>query len=301
MGEITQYAQQLQQLTLICQQLQQDNQELRERLLSNESASSSVRKWSEPKICLPEKFDGTRSKLRGFLNQIQLVIQLHSHRYPTDREQVGLVGSLLSGPALTWFAPLLEKQAPELLDFTAFTAALTACFGDTDRQRTAVTKLSNLRQGSRPASAYASEFRQIALDTTWDDVALRDCFRRGLREDVKDMLLSMEDPQNLEEAIRFAVRCDNRLFERRQEKRSPFVPPVSAPSVSSTVPAPLNRPVGPEPMQIGRVSQGPLSAAERQRRREANLCFYCGGAGHPVRDCPVRSPSQSENFSGRSE
>ena len=117
MGELTPYEQQLQQLAQICQQLQRDNQELRERLTSNESASSSGRKVSEPKICLPEKFDGTRSKLRGFLNQIRLVIQLHSHRYPTDREQVGLVGSLLSGSALSWFAPLLEKQAPELQDF----------------------------------------------------------------------------------------------------------------------------------------------------------------------------------------
>ena len=301
MGDLTAYNQQLQQLAQLCQQLQQDNQELRERLTSNEAASSSGKKWSEPKICLPEKFDGTRSKLRGFLNQIRLVIQLHSHRYPTDREQVGLVGSLLSGSALSWFAPLLEKQAPELQDFASFTAELEACFGDTDRQRTAVNRLSNLRQGSRPASAYASEFRQIAVDTTWDDIALRDCFRRGLREDVKDMLLSMVDPQSLAEAIKFAVRCDNRLFERRQERRNQSVSQVPHSSVATAVPAPPSRPEGPVPMQIDRVVRGPLSEAEKQRRRGANLCLYCGGPGHIARGCPVKPPTQSENFSGRSE
>ena len=69
----------------------------------------------EPKIGLPVKFDGTRSQFRGFLNQVQLVIQMHPSRYPSDVSRVGLVGTLLSGSTLTWFAPLLEKEPPLLL------------------------------------------------------------------------------------------------------------------------------------------------------------------------------------------
>ena len=55
------------------------------------------------------KFDGTRLQLRGFLNQVRLVIQMHPSRYPTDASRVGLVGILRSGTTLAWFAPLLEK------------------------------------------------------------------------------------------------------------------------------------------------------------------------------------------------
>ncbi|RKP33364.1 hypothetical protein BJ085DRAFT_23093, partial [Dimargaris cristalligena] len=66
---------------------------------------------------------------------------------------------------------------------------------------------------------YASEFRQLACDVPWGDAALNDQFRFGLRGDVKDLLLTMSDPATLPEAITQAVRCDNRLYEQRQEKR----------------------------------------------------------------------------------
>ena len=45
-----------------------------------------------------------------------------------------------------------------------------------------------------------------------------DQFREGLRNNVKDLLLTFhDDPKSLTEAISRVVRCDNRLFERRSE------------------------------------------------------------------------------------
>ena len=46
---------------------------------------------------------------RGFLKQVCLVIQMHSFQYSIDASQVGLIGTLLSGILVGWFAPLLEK------------------------------------------------------------------------------------------------------------------------------------------------------------------------------------------------
>ena len=107
----------------------------------------------EPKISLPTKFDGTRSRFRGFLNQVRLVIQLHPNRYPTDVARVGLVGTFLRRTTLAWFAPLLEKKSPLLEDFEAFVMEFQASFGDTDNTRTTINKIRSLRQGDRPASA----------------------------------------------------------------------------------------------------------------------------------------------------
>ena len=53
----------------------------------------------EPKVSLSAMFDGTKSQFRGFLNQVQLVIQLHPSRYPTDVAHMGLFGTLLTGTA----------------------------------------------------------------------------------------------------------------------------------------------------------------------------------------------------------
>jgi hypothetical protein len=48
---------------------------------------------------------------------------------------------------------------------------------------------------------------------------LIDQFRCGLSDDVQDLLLTLADPSSFSEAITQAIRCDNRLFERRQEKK----------------------------------------------------------------------------------
>jgi hypothetical protein len=45
-------------------------------------------------------------------------------------------------------------------------------------------------------------------------------FHWEVRDDVKDLLLSMHDPQTLNEAISQVVKCDNRLFQRRPNQRS---------------------------------------------------------------------------------
>jgi hypothetical protein len=48
---------------------------------------------------------------------------------------------------------------------------------------------------------------------------LIDQFRCGLRDDVQDFLLTLADLSFFSEAITQAIRCDNHLFERRQEKK----------------------------------------------------------------------------------
>jgi hypothetical protein len=45
-------------------------------------------------------------------------------------------------------------------------------------------------------------------------------FHWRLRDNVKDLLLSMLDLQTLNEAISQTTKCDNRLFQRRQHQRS---------------------------------------------------------------------------------
>ena len=75
-----------------------------------EQGSSTQGIPKEPKIGLPMKFDGSRSQFRGFRNQIGVVIQIHPSQYLSDASRV--VGTLLSGTTLAWFAPLLEKGSP---------------------------------------------------------------------------------------------------------------------------------------------------------------------------------------------
>ena len=299
LGDLQQIALEKQQqhgeLTLRVQQLEATIVSLQQQ------GSSTQGVHKEPKIGLPVKFDGTRSQFRGFLNQVRLVIQMHPSRYPTDASRVGLVGTLLSGSALAWFAPLLEKESPLLNSFEEFISEFKACFGDTDSIRTAINKIRRLRQGDRPASAYAADFRLLAADIPWDDQALMEQFRYGLRNDVKDLLLTFpEEPKSLTEAISRAMRCYNCLFERCSERQFQMPRARSEPTYASVVAKPFPResynapPVStPTPMEIDTTRRrGPLSEEEKQRRRANRLCLYCGGPGHIAVNCPHRPRRQ---------
>jgi hypothetical protein len=261
----------------------------------------------EPNVSLPDKFDGTRSRLRGFINQIRLIIRLQPRRYSEGFQQVGLIGTLLTGQAQAWFAPLVETSSPLLTNFQAFLTEFEATFGETDKRRTALNKLYALQQGNRAASVYASEFRQISCDVEWDGQALLDQFRRGLRGEIKHLLLNFPEPTSLNEAITQAVRCDNRLFEFRQEERPnrfnstwSSITPSQPATRSIAMPPTLSSPSAStpmvdssSPMEIDRIRYKPLTNAQRQHRRANNLCLYCGSPDHMLRSCTKKGPRQT--------
>lgn len=132
---------------------------------------------------------------------------------------------------------------------------------------------------------YASNFKQLACDINLDEEALMSQFYWGLRDDVKDLLLSLPDPRTLNEAISQAVKCDNRLFQRRQDQRSRQNVIRQPPTMSASS---LNSPSEAEDMQIDAVHFKSLTLVEKKRRMEEGLCLYCGEEGHKARNCPKK-------------
>ncbi|CAG8492866.1 5153_t:CDS:2 [Racocetra persica] len=129
-------------------------------------------------------------ELKNTLNQLQGQ-EGANIQYKNPKTQVGLLGSLLSGPALAWFSSLLEKQLELLGDFEILVKKFEKTFG------------------FRAASSYASESWQIADNLNWGEAALIDQFRNRLQNDIKDLLLTVEDLTSLNDAISKAIRCNN--------------------------------------------------------------------------------------------
>ena len=53
----------------------------------------------------------------------------------------------------------------------------------------AAGRLHSITQGSRSAVEYTFDFRTLAADGGWDGIALRSAYRRGLSEEIKDLLV----------------------------------------------------------------------------------------------------------------
>jgi len=133
------------EVLIVLKHMQQEKQTFCESVVHLQSAQTSTSlgcvpmtpsQVKEPWINLPNKLDGTCPKFWGFFNQVRLVIQLHPHCYPNYPTHVGLIGTLLLGASLTWFAPLLKRQSPLLNDFKVFVEEFSATFGDFDKEHT---------------------------------------------------------------------------------------------------------------------------------------------------------------------
>ena len=72
------------------------NSALDEASLPSSQQNLVMLQRKEPQVSIPDKFDGTHPKFRGFLNQIISITVLQPERYPTEEARVRLVGTLFT-------------------------------------------------------------------------------------------------------------------------------------------------------------------------------------------------------------
>ncbi|OMH79044.1 Retrotransposon-derived protein PEG10, partial [Zancudomyces culisetae] len=153
-------------------------------------------------------------------------------------------------------------------------------------------QLRKLRQlGS--AATYATDYRRISTLMSWNVAALCSQFYEKLKEEFKDLLARFDRPDICSEIIDLAIIIDNRLFERNLEKT--FCPRLMhIQNLDNSTPSKNNLIVITQPrvqqMEIdGALShRPPLTQTEKQRRRDLNLCLYCGNPDHELSSCPRR-------------
>ena len=258
-------------------------------------------RW-EPTLSSPSAYAGVFDLCQGYLGQCELLFHHQPSRFRTEGARVSLIMSTLTGRALDW-AIAAVRQNPRLANHLAeFLEEFRRVFDHPTQGSDAAGRLHTLCQETRSVADYTLEFRTLAADSGWDDAALRSAYRRGLSEELKDLLVR-DQPSSLNELATLAHRLDDRLRERRQERAQWRESSSRNPSVRLETKVPHRGPAhtnpaflpssahrdsaaeGEEPMQLGR-SQ--LTPGIREHRFRQRLCLYCGGEGHVLRTCPTR-------------
>ena len=108
-------------------------------------------------------------------------------RFPDEQSKMRYAFNCLRGIALGQILPhVREDRMIGLEDLPALIQQLEAAFGDPEQVATTERKMLEIKQKHHAFSRYYAEFQVIAADLDWNSWALRDAFRIGFSEEVKD-------------------------------------------------------------------------------------------------------------------
>jgi hypothetical protein len=308
------------------------------QLLSNISLSKTNdgSQLREPRVNDPRPFNGSNhdgdgyNKLENFITQLKMVFALQPSRFPNEITKVMYAASFLDGMAFEWIQPFINNigttmEDPTATNFEQFTASIRRMFGNVTLLSDAENKVMKTKQGNRSAAEYTTEFKRYAGLTNFNEPALLWAYKENINAQLQDELIIRQDiPASLIEFQDLVINLDMLFRERNKKKggqqrksNSNFNHQQhSSPSVNHPVfqTRPSHQQLSHQghqaenddirPMEIDNTTKKktytPLSKAEKQRRRDLNLCSYCGSADHDVLECDVAPARKQQSINANS-
>ena len=252
----------------------------------NERKGSTRRKLPDP-----EAFTGKPEEVRSFVARVRNVISGEKDTFADESMRIAYLASLLRGIAFQWYENyLLELQRLAqiarqdlVLVFDRICEELILNFADPLEEENALRQLRTISQGRDSVRDYALKFRTLAARTKHQEYYLAERFVEGLAIRIQQQLiLAIPSPKTLNEKIHMAAQIEAMLKQfTARAPQSPYgnPPAAQAPRVYGTQPS---------------GKRGPLTLAEKDKRRREGLCMYCGDSAHAIADCPkVPQPRQN--------
>ena len=238
-------------------------------------------------ISKPSSFNGDRRRVKEFIQECNVYLDINENIYKTDKLKVAFVLSLMNKKeARQWKAHFINRiTRPDMkLDFPKFKDFLSLiqhAFKPADQAGEAMNKLELLRQGNRPVEEMITEFRLLCAEAELEEQSVSDnrhlikLFANCLNGQLKKRILFGEVvPKTISGWIEKAIQYDSNYrmgqalmnLDNRGKK-----------------PQRKNDERDPNAMDT---SIGALMEKERTALMKIRACFRCKKTGHLSRDCP---------------
>ncbi|KAK3532147.1 hypothetical protein QTP86_008988 [Hemibagrus guttatus] len=167
------------------------------------------RHGESPRLALPEKFNGSADRCRGFLRQCEVFFSHQPGMYREEGTKCAFLMSLLTDRALEWASAVWNADPQIKASYDYFSGMIKEVFEYPAGGKDISVRLMELRQGSEAAADYAIRFRTLAAQSGWNDAALWAVFRAGLHPALQSELACHEEATTLSQFVATAIRLDN--------------------------------------------------------------------------------------------
>lgn len=257
------------------------------------------------KVAPPNDFDGTMSQTEAFLSQLHLFF--HGKRIQDDQDRIVLALSYMKGGVAGPWAKMKVKSLENTQQtWVDFVAEVRMMFGDPDPASTARHKLSTLKQGSHTADEYVASFKEHQELTGYNDPALVEQFKKGLKAELFDQIFKLPQmPTNLKGWMDWATKLDRQWRKAEHERKllglTPIAPksvkpPPFVPNPKPFIPAAAALKPPPAALPNSQSSVVPMEIDSGRRNAGHIICRKCRKPGHIERNCRSTYDINSMDF-----
>ncbi|QRV96908.1 Retrotransposon gag protein [Ceratobasidium sp. AG-Ba] len=198
-----------------------------------------------------------------------------------------------NGDAGNWAQPflrklLLKEEHTILQSWANFKKAFLADFSDPVKKEKAIRDLNKLTQ-TKSAQSYVTQFRTLMQEVDWNDEALIDKFREGLKPEVRKELtritMLMEDHQTvtLEGIFQAACKFDDMIFTNQRFNSTG--PGLGSSNWNQQRGGPSGNKGTNNSQRNKQTTIVCIPKEEKDCRRKEQLCIKCRKKGHMMKDC----------------
>jgi len=182
-------------------------------------------------------FTGKRGKLWAFLIKLELYIEFNQVKFRSEMNKGLFTVLYLKNAAFNWvnlkLHEFLNKTSKKQMNDKKFIFSNYKKFKDelwrafrVVNEKWAAKRWLHILKMNKLTVKYAAEFQWIAALMNWDDDALVLQYYWGLNETIKDEIVRMNQPEELQNKINIFINIDSHQWEWRMKRTEHYTPKV---------------------------------------------------------------------------